>query len=111
MGGMKNIHHRPIKKFSLSGSIYDDSAIWRLKEAYHQLLDFQMRTSGYVIRLDIAPDFTLQYNEDTETFIFELSVYGIYVGRRNSEWIFGVEENKIIPIQQNRSNEYYSKVV
>lgn len=107
---MKNLHHRPIKKFSLSGTIYSDSAIWRLKDEYYSLLDFQMRNSGYVTRLDIAPDFTLQYNEDTESFSFELSIYGIYVGKRKSEWIFGVEENKIIPIVQNRLKEYSSKV-
>ena len=105
---MQNIHHRPIKKFSLEGKIYDDASIWKLKEAYLDLLDFQMRCCGYVTRLDIDPQFTIQYNESSETFSFWLSVYGVYVGKRKSEWIFGVDEIAVIPIPPNRSNVYSS---
>jgi hypothetical protein len=101
---MQNIHHRPIKKFSLDGKFYDDAAIVRLKKEYFDLLDFQMRSCGYVTRLDISPDFTIEYNESTETFSFRLSVYGVYVGKRKSEWIFGVDEKAVIPIPQSRSS-------
>ena len=106
---MQNVHHRPIKKFSLDGNIYDDSAIWRMKRAYLDLIDFQMRSCGYVTRLDIYPDFTIEYNEKTETFSFQLSVYGVYVGKRKSEWIFGVDEKAVIPIPQSKSNAYSSE--
>jgi hypothetical protein len=106
---MENIHHKSIKRFSLQGSIYDDSAIWRLKEEYYSLLNAEMKISGYVIRLDIAPDFTIQYNEKAETFDFELSIYGIYVGKRKSEWIFGVDGQAVIPIPQNKLSVYSSE--
>ena len=106
---MQNVHHRPIKRFSLDGTIYDDSAIWRLKQEYLYLIDFQMRSAGYVPRLDIDTDFTIEYNEKAQTYNFELSIYGVYVGKRKSEWILGVDERAVIPIQQNRSKEYYSK--
>jgi hypothetical protein len=76
---------------ALKGSIYDDSAIWRLKDEYISLLMTEMRISGYVMRLDIVPDFTIEYNENIRAFDFELSIYGIYVGKRKSEWIFGVD--------------------
>jgi hypothetical protein len=107
---MENMHHKPIKKFSLEGSIYDDSAILKLKGEYLSLLMTEMKISGYVARLDIAPDFTMEYNEKSETFNFKLSVYGIYVGKRKSEWIFGVEGQKVIPILQNRLSVYSSEV-
>jgi hypothetical protein len=101
---MQNIHHRPIKKFSLEGKFYDDATIVRLKKEYFDLLDFQMRASGYVARLDISPDFTIEYNESAETFSFRLSVYGVYVGKRKSEWILGVDEKSVIPIPQSKSS-------
>jgi len=100
------IHHKPLKRFGLDGSIYDDSAIWRLKIEYMRLIISEMRLSGYVPRLDIAPDFTLEYNDKTKAFIFELSLYGIHVGKRQSEWIFGINESQVIPIHQNKLEEY-----
>tara|TARA_B110000503_G_C6992153_1_gene347809 strand:- start:306 stop:620 length:315 start_codon:yes stop_codon:yes gene_type:complete len=101
---MQNVHCRPIKKFSLEGTIYDDAAIWRLKEEYFDLLDTQMRFSGYVTRLDIDREFSIEYNEKSRTFSFKLSVYGVYVGKRKSEWIFGVDEKAVIPIPQSKSS-------
>jgi hypothetical protein len=107
---MTNVHHKPLKRFGLEGSIYDDSAIWRLKIEYMRLIISEMRLSGYVPRIDIAPDFTMSYNERSESFNFELSLYGIYVGKRKSEWIFGVDETKVIPIQRNKLEEYLREV-
>jgi len=107
---MVNVHHKQIKKFSLDGSIYDDSAIERLKKEYVKLIVTEMRLSGYVLRIDIAPDFTIEYNEKGESFNFELSLYGIYVGKRKSEWIFAVDETRVIPIQQNKSEEFSKEV-
>lgn len=109
MVGMK-LHHKPLKKFGLDGSIYDDAAIPRLKIEYTRLIISEMRLSGYVPRVDIAPDFTLEYNDNTKAFIFELSLYGIYVGKRQSEWIFGINEGQIIPIQPNKLEEYLREV-
>ena len=79
---MDNLHHKPIKKFTLDGVINDESSIWRLKTEYLNLLISEMRLSGYVQRIDINPDFTLEYNEAKKYFEFELSIYGIYVGKR-----------------------------
>jgi hypothetical protein len=65
-----------------------------------------MRTKGYVPRFDIDPDFTVQYNEKKQIFEFELTVYGIYVGKRKSEWIAGIDEHRAISIQKSKSEEY-----
>jgi hypothetical protein len=103
---MSNYHHKPIKKFSLDGSIYDDSGLWRLRIEYTRLILSEMRIKGYVPRIDINPDFTIEYVEKAKLFKFELSLYGIYVGKRKSEWIFGIDETRVIPIRENRSSEY-----
>ena len=107
---MDNLHHKPIKKFTLDGVINDESSIWRLKTEYLNLLISEMRLSGYVQRIDINPDFTLEYNEAKKYFEFELSIYGIYVGKRKSEWIAGVDETKAIYTQKSKSNEYSQEV-
>tara|TARA_B110000977_G_scaffold54649_1_gene74477 strand:- start:7324 stop:7650 length:327 start_codon:yes stop_codon:yes gene_type:complete len=102
---MSYVHHKPIKKFGLSGIIHDDAHIVRLKAEYVRLLWTSMKLSGYVPRLDIDLNFTTSYNEDARYFEFELSVYGIYVGKRKSEWIIGIDGSKVIHTHQIKSNE------
>lgn len=102
---MENFHHKPIKRFSLDGTIYDDASIIRLKTEYTRLLVSGMRLSGHVPRLDIDPDFTMSYNETTEYFEFKLSIYGIYVGKKQSEWIAGIDGSTPIATLQNKSKE------
>ena len=91
---MDNLHHKPIKSFSLDGNIYDDSAIARLKIEYIKLLLIEMKTLGYVPRLDIDPDFTISYNG--KTFEFKLSVYGVYVGKKRAKCVKGIDKNQVI---------------
>ncbi len=102
---MGNIHHKPIRHFFLDGQIHDDAAIGRLKTEYIRLVTAEMRLSGYVPRLDIDPDFTIEFNNITEYFTFRLSMYGTYVGRRKSEWITGIDGTTTY-IRQNKSSEY-----
>jgi hypothetical protein len=101
---MVNIHHKPVKHFFLDGKIHDDAAIGRLKIEYIRLVTAEMRLSGYVPRIDIDPDFTIEFNSTTEYFTFKLSMYGTYVGRRKSEWITGID-GTVAYTRQNKSNE------
>lgn len=103
---MKTVHHKPIKRFGLDGIILDDAQIVRLKSEYIRLLWVEMRLSGYVPRLDIDLDFTIQYNQEKEYFEFELSVYGVFVGKRKSEWIIGLDGSKAIHTLPSKSKEY-----
>lgn len=87
--------HRSIKKFGLSGEIYDDSDIVRLKDQYVFMVISVMKNHGYVPRYDIDPDFTIGYNG--KTFDFKLSVYGVYVGKAKAKCIIGIDKNT--PVQ------------
>ena len=107
---MDTYHHRAIKRFSIDGIIYDDSSIARLRSEYVRLLRLQMRLSGYAIRLDIDPDFTIEYNSTAQHFRFELSLHGIYVGKRKSEWIEGIDGTTVIHTPQSRLNELSQEV-
>jgi hypothetical protein len=98
-------HHRPIKKFYLDGIIHDESSLARLKDEYIRLLDSEMRLSGYVPRLDIIPDFTLDYNHSKQYFEFQLTVHGTYIGRKQSEWIAGIDVSTPIYTQKSKSKE------
>jgi hypothetical protein len=99
------ITHKNLKRFYLNGEIADDSIIPRIKIQYIELLKNAMRCKGYVIRYDIDPDFTLSYNG--RSFDFELSIYGVFVGRKKAQWISGVDKNRIIEntTRQNKSDE------
>jgi hypothetical protein len=102
---VESFHHKPIKKFNFSGIIQDDSAIGRLKGEYVRLLVSEMKLSGYVPKFELDPDFTIDYNEQKRYFEFEITVYGIYVGRKKSEWILGIDGNRPVYIQRSRSRE------
>ncbi len=103
---METFQHKPIKRFGLDGIINDDSAIYRLQQEYIRLLVSEMRLSGYAPRFDIDPQFTLSYNEHKNYFEFTLSVYGIYIGRKKSEWILGIDETKPVYTQPVKLKEY-----
>jgi hypothetical protein len=102
---MLNLHHKPIKRFGIGGIIHDDSAIVRLREEYSRLLGIEMKISGYVPRLDIGEDFTIEYKENKKYFEFRLTIYGVYVGKKKSEWILGIDGTKVIATQSSRSSE------
>lgn len=102
---MKSFHHRPIKRFNLSGTIHDESGIGRLREEYIRLLKTEMRLAGYAPRFDIDPDFTLDYNPHKQSFEFELTLHGVYVGRKQSQWIQGIDGTVAIYIQPHKSKE------
>jgi hypothetical protein len=102
---MANYHHKPIKKFFLDGIIHDESAIGRLKGESIRLVVSEMRLSGYVPRFDIDPDFTIDYNETKKNFYFALTIHGVYIGRKQSEWILGIDVTQPVPIQKNRLSE------
>ena len=102
---MEKLHHKPIKKFNLSGQIYDDSDLIRLKLEYVNLILSQMKISGYVPRLDIDTDFTLAYNKKGQYFEFELSIYGIYVGKKKSQCISAVVGNQALYYHHSKLKE------
>ena len=108
---MANYHHKTIKKFNLNGIIHDESALGRLKQEYIRLLESEMRLSGYVPRLDISPDFTVDYNDRKKYFEFELTVHGIHTGRKQSEWIEGIDGSKPIYTQKSKSKEFSQEQV
>ena len=98
-------HHKPLKRFYISGIIQDEALLGRLKIEYVRLLVSEMRLSGYVPRIDIDPDFTLRYNDSKDFFEFELSLHGVYAGKRKSEWIAGIDGTSLVPIQPSKSKE------
>lgn len=102
---MDSLHHKPIKRFSLSGIIHDEASIGRLKIEYIRLLVLEMRLGGHVPRIDIDPDFTISYNEHRESFDFKLSIHGTYIGKRKSECILGIDGTRVIYIQPSKSSE------
>lgn len=93
--------HKRIKIFQLEGQIQDDRCIARMKEQYIRLLSDSMKESGYVIRFDIEPDWSLKYNGNYYEFL--LSVYGSYIGKKNAACIDGLDKNRPIYTHPNKS--------
>lgn len=103
---MSKYHHRPVKRFGFGGTIHDDSSFSRLREEYRKLLILEMNIAGYVPRLDIQEDFTVEYDNEKDLFTFELSVYGVYVGKKKSEWIEGIDGGNPVYTPKSKLSEY-----
>jgi hypothetical protein len=102
---VEQLHHRPIRKFNFGGLISDEAFVPRLKTEYVRLLISEMKLNGYAQRLDIDIDFTIQFNSKKQHFEFEITVYGIYVGKKKAQWITGIDGTKVIYTQPNKLKE------
>jgi hypothetical protein len=94
--------HKRIKRFELTGQITDDIFIPRMKGEYIRLLSESMKDTGYVIRLDIEPDWTISYTGNHYEFI--LSVYGAYVGKKQASILIGLDKNRGIYAKDKSEN-------
>ena len=102
---MEHLHHKSIKTFTVEGIIKDDAAIGRIRLEIERLQTLQMRELGYVPRLDIDPNFTIQYNSTKEYFEFILTLYGTYLGKKKSQCIMGIDGTLLVPTHKNRLKE------
>lgn len=87
--------HDDIEKFSLDGEIADSNIV-ATKENLVKTLEDNMRDLGYVPCLDLEPQFTLDYRPESENYEFELTVYGIHVGKELSWSTAGMMSGKAI---------------
>jgi hypothetical protein len=102
---VEHLHNKPIKTFTVEGIIKDDAAIGRLRLEFERLKSLQMRELGYVPRLDIDPNFTIQYNSTKEYFEFILTIYGTYLGKRKAKCIMGIDGTLLVPTHKNKLKE------
>jgi len=100
---MQSFLHKRIRRFHLDGQISDDIFIPRMRQEYIRLLADSMKEDGYVIRLDIEPDWSLSYTGNY--YEFNLSVYGSFIGKKNAACIEGLDKNRPIYIHQSKLGE------
>lgn len=81
--------HKDIKRFPLDGQINDDSDFIRLRAQFETLIIHQMRDMGYVPVLDLGPLWSTKL--EGKHYTFELTVYGVYVGRKKACTIEGMD--------------------
>ena len=87
--------HDSIKKFSIHGQI-DDSNIPVAKERLVLFIEQMMRDKGCAPVLELDPQFTATYVPEKETFKFDLSVYGAWVGKEKAWEVSGVSNGKLV---------------
>lgn len=83
--------HKKIERFGFDGQIRDDSDFIRLRAQYETLIVHQMRDGGYVPLLELGPMWSTTYNKKTALYDFDLTVYGVYVGRKKAWTIEGMD--------------------
>jgi hypothetical protein len=98
------MNHKNIKKFQVSVQFKDDSDMIRVRAQYENLLTQDMRNKGYLRVLDLDPNFSVEF--DGETWVFLMTLYGVYVGKKKSWQSEGITQGKLIPrsMRQTISN-------
>lgn len=91
--------NKKLKSFGMQGQIADDASIPRLRKHYENIIETDMRTQGYVPILDLDIQFSLEYDEPTNTYNFEIIVYGVYVGKKKAHSYIGFSGQSLIPKQ------------
>lgn|SRR4051812_497419 len=102
--------HDRIKRFSLNGIILPELAV-QTRERLIINIESDMRDQGYVPVLDLTPQFTRVYDAVKEHFEFDLSVYGVYVGK-DEEWqIAGMTDGKLVErhIPSHKSSQFLNE--
>ena len=87
--------HRQIKKYSIEG-ITEEHRLVKTREDMIRVLEMQAQDDGCLPHLEVSPVYTVLYNEEDETFSFELSIYAVYVGRRKAQEYEGFSNNKCV---------------
>jgi len=92
-----NVAHRNIRKFSIDGEFLNDSLIPYTRAQYETLVVSDMRRGGYVPVLDLDTRWSTRYDSKTDRWYFELSVYGIYLGKKKAQKWEGLSGGTLIP--------------
>lgn len=80
---------KQIHNFTVSGVIKDDSHLIQAREHYERLLVQQMRDGGYVPVLDMSPQFNLMYVQMKNQYAFNLTMFGVFVGKKKASLLEG----------------------
>ena len=91
----KKMNHKQIKRFQVRVEFKDDSDMIRVKAQYESLLTQDMKGKGYARVLDINPAFSVEF--DGQTWVFLMTLYGVYVGKKKAWQLEGITQGKLIP--------------
>ena len=89
------MNHKNIKKFQVRVEFKDDSDMIRIRAQYENLLTQDMRGKGYLRVLDLDTSFSVEFNG--ETWVFLMTLYGVYVGKKKAWLSEGITQGKLIP--------------
>ena len=89
------MNHKQIKRFQVRVEFADDSGIPRLKYQYESMLTHDMRSKGYARVLDIDTSFSVEF--DGQTWVFLMTLYGVYVGKKKAWRHEAITQGKLIP--------------
>ncbi len=88
------MNHKNIKRFQVKVNFKDDSDMIRVKAQYENLLLQDMRNKGYVRVLDIDTNFSVEFTG--ETWVFLMTLYGVYIGKKKAWLSEGITQGKLI---------------
>ena len=89
------MNHKQIKRFQIQVNFKDDSDMIRVRAQYENLLMQDMRSKGYARVLDIDTNFSVEFSG--ETWVFLMTLYGVYIGKKKAWLSEGITQGKLIP--------------
>jgi hypothetical protein len=88
---------KPIKPFFLDGEFLDDSQAIYAKVNAEKTINHMMRDKGYLKVLDLDPFWIVRYDEQSNKWYFDMTIYGVYMGKKKAWQFEGISQGKLIP--------------
>lgn len=76
------MQHKPIKKYTHSGEIRDDSDFIRIRQQIEKLIIDQMRSEGYLPIYELGIDFSTKWCD--KKYSFKLTMYASFAGSKKA---------------------------
>lgn len=89
--------HRKIKEFTIDGEFADEALASSIKDLQERIIDTQMRDRGYIRALDMDSHWSVIFSPQSETWLFKITMYGFYIGRRKAWEYEGSWQGKLLP--------------
>lgn len=89
-----------VELYVVQGQALDNAWIARNREMLEDHAIEDMRAGGLIPVLDVAPSLTSDFDPETETFTFKVSIYGYRVGDKSYD-LLGILSNEGILVYKD----------
>lgn len=91
------MYRNEIKLFSIDGEVKSPKYFATTRYNIERYLDAEMKDGGYLPVYDLGSGFFLEYDHEQDKYNFLITMYGIYVGKKEASKWAGLALGRMVP--------------